>query len=302
MKTLREALDEAAQRRVALGHFNVSDLVTLRAVAESARELNVPVLAGVSEGERAFMGLRQAAALVQSIRDESGLAIFLNADHTYSIAKAVEAASAGFDAIVFDGSALPFDRNVSETRKAVEAVKAINSQILVEGEIGYIGSGSEIHEARPAAAGMLTTPEEASQFVAGTGVDVLAPAVGNMHGLLPDMIRGEAHKRLDIGRIAGIKAAAGVFMTLHGGSGTADEDFVSAIAAGINIIHINTELRIAWRQSLERALTASPNEVAPYRILAPAVESVKRVVSSRLSLFNGQEPSGNRAALQSNMP
>ena len=189
------------------------------------------------------MGVRQVAALVDSIRSEYGYPIFLNADHTHTVAKAVEAAKAGFDAIVFDNSTLPFAENVDQTRKAVEAVKAINPAILVEAEIGDIGSGSEIHE--KAAARVLSTPEEAKQFVDATGVDILAPAVGNMHGLLRSMVRGEAEKRLDIPRIQEIKQAAQVFMTLHGGSGTNDEDLRKAIHAGMTIIHINTEIRLA---------------------------------------------------------
>src|SRR5206468_8901507 len=140
----------------------------------------VPVMVGVSESERAFMGVRQVAAVVQSIRSEHDQPIFLNADHTHSLEKAVEAAGAGFDSIVFDASALPFEKNVEETRRAVQAVRSINPSIIVEGEIGDIGSGSEIHENVPAAAKNLTTPEEAKQFVDATGIDVLAPAVGTM--------------------------------------------------------------------------------------------------------------------------
>ena len=287
METLRDVLAEAERTKTAVGHFNISDLVTLKAVAESARELNLPVLVGVSEGEREFMGVRQAAALVRSIRDEFDLPIFLNADHTHSLAKATEAAKAGFDAVVFDRSTLPFDDNISETRRAVEALKAINPSIIVEGEIGDIGSGSEIHESVPEASRVLSTPEDAKQFVASTGVDVLAPAVGNMHGLTRGMIGGQVRKRLNIDRISEIKAAAGVFMTLHGGSGTDDDDFQKAIQAGINVVHINTEVRLAWRRGLESALANQPNEVAPYKILPVALEAVKSVVHNRLQLFRG---------------
>ena len=132
----------------------------------------------------------------------------------------------------------------------------------------------------------LTTPEEAKQFVQATGIDVLAPAVGNMHGMLKSMVQGTAKKHLDIERISEIKEATGIFLTLHGGSGTDDDDFRKGIGAGINIIHINTELRVAWRQSLEESLTREPNVVVPYKILPPVIDSVKRVVSSRLRLFN----------------
>jgi fructose-bisphosphate aldolase class II len=155
----------------------------------------------------------------------------------------VEAVKAGFDAIVFDLSALPFDQNVRQTREAVELLKSINPSVLIEGEIGDIGTGSEIHARAPDLSSGLTTPDDAKQFVESTGIDILAPAVGNMHGMLDSMVHGETRKRLDIERIRHIKATAPVFLTLHGGSGTNDDDLRNAIAAGINIVHINTELR-----------------------------------------------------------
>jgi ketose-bisphosphate aldolase len=288
MQSLRDVLKKAQDSGAAIGHFNISDLVLLKAVFGAAQEVNAPVLVGLSEGEREFAGTGPIAAYVQKLREESEFPIFLNADHTHSLGKALEAAKAGFDSIVFDLSVLPFDENVRQTKQAVEALKAINPAMLVEGEIGDIGSGSEIHETSPDLSKGLSTPEEAKQFVESTGVDILAPAVGNMHGMLRSMVRGETKKRLEIERIARIKSATGAFMTLHGGSGTDDEDLRRAIAAGINIVHINTELRVAWRQGLEQGLAKHPGEVAPYKILPAAVDGVKQVVSSRLRLFSGE--------------
>jgi len=299
MRNLRDALQRAQQRGTAIGHFNIADSVQLKAVLAAAQELNVPVLVGVSEGEREFIGVRQIAALVRSLREELDFPIFLNADHTHSLPNAVAAAKAGFDAIVFDLSALPLEENVRQTKEAIEVLKSINPGILVEGEIGDIGTGSEIHDAPPDLSRGLTTPEEAKQFVESTRVDILAPAVGNMHGMLKSMIRGQTKKHLDIPRIAKIKSAARVPLTLHGGSGTDDEHFGSAIAAGINIIHINTELRVAWRRGLEEGLAKQPNEVVPYKILPFAVESVKQVVRSRLRLFNRVEGLQPASALSS---
>jgi fructose-bisphosphate aldolase class II len=285
--TLRGALTRLETEGAALGHFNVADLVLVKAVIASAAETNLPVFVGASEGEREFFGVRQLAALVKSVRQETDLPVFLNADHTHSLAKAVEAANAGFDAVGVDFSALPFDQNVARTKETVQAIKAINPAILAEGEIGNIGTGSEIHETVQGDR-KLSTPEEARQFVQATGIDILAPAVGNMHGMLKSMVQGKAKKHLDIERIAQIKKASGVFLTLHGGSGTDDEHFRKAIGAGINIIHINTELRVAWRQSLGESLARDADEVVPYKILRPVVDSVKQVVSSRLRLFHGQ--------------
>src|SRR5215470_8550948 len=286
--TLHDVLTRLEKEGAGLGHFNVSDHVLLKAVVAAAAQTKLPVLIGASEGEREFFGARQLAALVKSEREQSDVPLFLNADHTHSLAKALEAAKAGFDAVTIDFSALPFEENVARTKETVQAIKAINPGILAEGEIGDIGTGSEIKET--AQGGKLSTPEEARQFVEATGIDNLAPAVGNMHGMLKSMVQGKAKKHLNIERIAEIKQAAGVFLTLHGGSGTDDEHFRKAIAAGINIIHINTELRVAWRESLDESLARNSNEVVPYKILRPVVDSVKQVVSSRLRLFHGQEP------------
>ena len=130
-----------------------------------------------------------------------------------------------------------------------------------------------------------STPEEAKQFVEATGVDVLAPAVGTMHGMLPSMATGEEHKHLNIRRIAEIKSATGVFLTLHGGSGTDTGEIVAGIQAGLTVVHINTELRVAWRRGLEDALAKHPEEVAPYRLLPGAYESVSPIVRQWMQTF-----------------
>jgi fructose-bisphosphate aldolase class II len=289
VQQLRNLLDEAQSNGVAVGHFNVSDGILLKAVFASAQELKVPVIVGASEGERAYLGVAQIAALVRSLREEQSVPIFLNADHTHSLDSAIAAAKAGFDSIVYDLSALPFEENVKQTRQAVETLKSINPAILVEGEIGNIGTGSEIHESVPDQSKDLTTPEEAKQFVESTGIDILAPAVGNTHGMLQTMVQGSVKKRLDIARIREIKRASKSLLTLHGGSGTEDHDLQDAIAAGINIIHINTELRLAWRRGLEAAFAKKPREIVPYKLLPIAEESIEQVVVERLRLFNQQQ-------------
>jgi fructose-bisphosphate aldolase, class II len=188
--------------------------------------------------------------------------------------------------IVFDLSALPIEGNIRNTRDAIGVLKKINPAILIEGEIGDIGTGSQIHETIPDLSKGLTSPEEAKRFVEATGVDILAPAVGNMHGMVKSMMQGEDKKRLDLKRIFEIKGATGSLLTLHGASGTNDDDLRKSIAAGINIIHMNTELRVAWRQSLDNTLSEHKQEVVPYKILPPVVDAVKQVALSRLKLFN----------------
>src|SRR6202022_3806009 len=148
------------------------------------------------------------------------------------------------------------------------------------------GTGSEIHEKAPDLSKGLTNPEEAKKFVESTGVDILAPAVGNMHGMLKSMVQGETKKHLDVARIAQIKSAVRIPLTLHGGSGTDDEDLRKAIKAGITIVHINTEIPLAWRRGLEAPLVKDPDEIAPYKTLPGALDAVKKVVRARLGLFN----------------
>jgi fructose-bisphosphate aldolase class II len=297
MTTLLRSLQAADERHVAIGHFNVSELVTLKAVVSAAQHVAVPVIIGVSEGERQYLGTREIAAFVAAIRSESSVPVYLNADHTHSLEKTEEAARAGFDLIVFDASELPFEQNAAATRRAVEAAKSIRPEILVEGEIGYIGSGSEIRDQAAKTAPILTTPEEARQFADQTRVDLLAPAVGTTHGMLRSMVAGQSQKHLDIDRIAAIKQSTHLFLTLHGGSGTNDDDFRRAIQAGITVIHINTELRIAWRRGLEAVLRQHPDEVVPYKLLPAAQLEVEEAVERRLRLFNGLAPSRSSASI-----
>jgi len=285
-KTLKECLEEARDKKVAIGHFNISDITALHAIFEVARELNLPVIIGVSEGEREFIGVSQVASLVRNLREKYDYPIFLNADHTYTVSGIKDAAEAGFDMVIFDGAKLSFEDNVAQTKAAVEMAKSINPNILTEAEIGYIGTSSKLLDEIPAGALVdeksFPTAEIAKDFISKTGVDLLAPAVGNIHG----MLRNAKEPALNIKRISEISSETGLPLVLHGGSGTSDEDFVSAIDAGMRIIHINTEIRVAWRRGVELALQSDANEVTPYKILQVAKSEIKKVIKSRLKLFN----------------
>ena len=158
--------------------------------------------------------------------------------------------------------------------------------MLVEAEIGYIGTSSKLLDEIPEGAGVdasaLPTAEDAKRFVEETGVDLLSPAVGNIHG----MLKGIANPKLHIDRIAAIRSAAGVPLVLHGGSGITDPDFLAAIDAGISMVHINTEIRVAYRDALVKYLAENPDEVAPYRIMQPSIDAMHDVVLRRLKLFS----------------
>ncbi len=288
--SLKKIIKEAEENKTAVGHFNVSECAALKGIFQAARELNLPVIIGVSEGEREFIGTKRIAAAVKSIREEFNYPIFLNADHTHSFEKIKEAVEAGFDAVLFDGGKLGFEENIKKTKEVVEYVKNFaagqGTEILVEAELGYLGSSSVILKEIPKEATIkkedLTKPEEAARFVKETGIDLLAPAVGNLHG----MLKNAPQPNLDIERIKELKKSAGVPLVLHGGSGISDEDFIKAIDAGISVIHINTELRLAWRKGIEKSLIEKPEEIVPYKLLLTVVEEIKKVAGSRLRLFN----------------
>jgi fructose-bisphosphate aldolase class II len=289
MKTLREVLKDVAEQKVAIGHFNFSNLEGLWAIVRAAKDVDVPVILGLSEGERDFVGVKTAVALVKSIRDELNHPVFLNADHTYSVERAVEAARAGFDAVIYDGAKLSAEENIKNTKEAVRKVKEINPNILVEAELGYIGSSSKLLEISDFEAMKveleknLTTPEAAEHFVTETGIDLFAPAVGNLHGRILNM----PNPRLFIDRVRTIAEKVSVPLVLHGGSGISDSDFAESILAGIRIVHINTEIREAFRNTLKETLVSSDShEVAPYKFLAPATKAMQEAVVKRLRLFS----------------
>ena len=241
----------------------------------------MPVIIGLSEGEEDFVGRNEAIGLIHEVKEKENFPIFLNADHHYSFERVKLAVDAGFDSIIFDGANLSFEENAKITKQCVEYAKSVNPNILVEAELGYIGSGSNIKDVIPEGAGILTKPEEAKKFVEMTGVDMLAPSVGSIHGLIKS---GKPH--IDAELVAEIKRVTGIPLVLHGGSGLRDEDFTNAIKAGISIIHINTEIRVAYDEALKKSLAKNPNEVAPYKILEPAVDVIYEVVLNRLKLFN----------------
>jgi fructose-bisphosphate aldolase class II len=286
MKKLKEYILEAEKKGIAIGHFNISNLETLKGIFEAAKKLDLPVIIGTAEGERNFIGTKQAVALIRGLREEFNYPIFLNADHTYSFDKVKEAVDAGYDAVIFDATGLSFEENIKITKQCVEYAKSVNPDILVEAELGFIGSSSKVLDVIPEGVKIteefLTKPEEAKRFVLETGVDMLAPAIGNIHG----MLKGGKDPALNIQRIKEIKEVVGIPMVLHGASGNSAEDIKLAIKAGMSIVHINTEIRVAFRQALVKSLQENPDEVAPYKYMKGAVQAVQAVIEEKLNLFS----------------
>lgn len=287
MKPLREVLAEYKNAQRALAHFNFSDSNQLRAIAEASRTSNLPVLAGLSEGEREHFPLAHARALIDIYQHE-GVAIYLSADHTYSLEKAKAALNARVDAIVVDGAALDFAENEKLLMQVVAYAHSRKRfrgyhDTIVEGELGYIGTSSALLDSLPegVSEANLTTAEDAARLVKETGIDALAPAVGNVHG----MLKSAKEPRLHPDRVKEIARAAHIPLVLHGASGNTMEDIKACIAAGMVIVHINTELRLLYRDTLRKSLGSE--ETTPYKFLAPSVEAMSAYIAERLTLFAG---------------
>ena len=286
--TLQEILVRAGREGWALGHFNASNLEQMRVICRVCKELGSPAMIGTSEGERDHIGLYEAVALRAALEHEFDIPVFLNADHSKSVATAKAAADAGYDSVHIDLSAKPLEENIAGTQEVVAYVKkrstlhTPHSTFSLEGELGYLRGESKIESKKIAIKPEdLTNPAEAARFVAETGVDRFAPAVGNSHGIALD------EPALDIERIRAIRSLvpATVALVLHGGSGIPDSEIKAAIAAGIANIHINTELRVAFVEGLREGLEAHPDETTPYKLFPVAEEAMANVVREKIMLF-----------------
>lgn len=271
----------------AIAHFNISNLDQARAIAQVAEELKQPVIIGVSEGERDYIGVAMARTLIDELNQEYSVPIFLNADHTYSLEKVMEVVEAGYDSVIVDGAKLPYEENVALVKTCVDYVRAYEAKtgkrILVEAELGYIGQSSSLNTELPEGVteANITTVDQARDFVLRTGVDMFAPAIGNIHGMLVDAPEPKLH----IDRLREITAIVDVPLVLHGASGNTDEDLKAAIDAGIAIIHINTEIRKAFRDGEMNYLEEHPQEVAPYKFGKEGQEEMKKVVRAKMLLY-----------------
>lgn len=285
MRSLRELIVEYAHAQKAIGHFNISDSNQLHAIALAAKETGLPTIIGLSEGERGYFPLSHVRALV-TIYQSKGASLYLNADHTYSFEAAKQAIDEGVDSIVVDGSKLPLEENSALTKQVVAYARSQKRDVVVEGELGYIGTSSKLLDELPAGVSLenLTTATEAKEFVGATGIDCLAPAVGNIHGMLKNAKEPKLHPE----RVRDIAAATGLPLVLHGASGNTNEEVVACIKAGMAVVHINTELRVAYRDGLYDSIRSNPGEVAPYKFLEPAVKRMKEYVVGKLKLFAGQ--------------
>ena len=282
-----ELINEYKKEGKAIAHFNISNLDQARAIVEVAEELKQPVIIGASEGERDYMGVEMVRTIVNELNQEYEVPIFLNSDHTYTLEQVQEVVEAGYDSVIVDGAKLPYEENVALVKSCVDFVRSYEEKngkrVLVEAELGYIGQSSSLNTALPEGVteANLTTPDQAKDFILRTGIDMFAPAIGNVHGMLIDAEEPKLH----IERLKEITAVVDVPLVLHGASGNTDEDLKNSIDNGIAIIHINTEIRKAFRDGEMNYLAEHPNEVAPYKFGHEGQEEMKKVVRAKMELY-----------------
>ncbi len=289
MMETREVLKKARQEGYALGAFNAGDLEIVKGVVQAGVEQQSPLIIETSPGETKFFGPRNFDCVIENFKKETELPILANLDHALGLEEAQEGIEAGFELVHFDGSELPYEENVKTTKMIVD--QAHQKGILVEGEIDKILGSSEPHPSEDAetlqAKGNYTDPEKATDFVNRTGVDILAAFIGNLHGTYQEP------PKLNLELLEILAKKLPCFLSLHGGSGLAEEDVKKAIQVGkIVKINVNTELRIAYRETLENVLKGS-EEVAIYKIMPPVIAAVQKVVEEKMQLFGSSGKAGN---------
>ncbi len=281
----RDLMHRSRREGFAVGAFNVDNQETLLAVARAAQAKNAPVLVEVSQGEVEVIGLRNMRSLVDNYRAELGIEMYINLDHSPSVQAAKAGIDAGFEFIHIDYSQAKKDASDDEIIEATRAVveyAADTTGALVESEPHYFGGSSNVHSEEIDYAEIrktFSTPEGARAFVDATGIDTFAAAVGNLHGRYP------GPKQLDLELLAQIRAAIDINISLHGGSGTPGHYFQRAAGIGVSKVNINSDLRYAYRTTLERELQTHPDEYAIVKLIDPVIRAVQDVVEQHIDLF-----------------
>ncbi len=282
MKTLQELHNQAIKEKWAMPHFNFSNLEQLKALIEISNELKSPFVAGLSEGERKAIGLKQAVSLIKSLREE-GFTVFLNADHSHTKESAIEAIDAGFDSVHIDLSKEDYEKNKQDTKVVVDYARNKNPEIEVEGELGYlVTDSSKIYsETIEIPEDSYTQPEQAREYVEYTGVNRFSPVFGNIHGIAAN----KPVVRFDLVEKIRSIIDPDITLVVHGGSGIVNEDFKKLIQSGFNNAHISTELRVAYTNALRQELKNKPEEVAPYKYTEMAKQATKQIAGEKIKLF-----------------
>lgn len=281
----RELMQRSRAQKFAVGAFNIDNQETLTAVAKAAQAKNAPVLVEVSQGEVDMMGLNNLRDLVDNYKVDYGIEMYLNLDHSPSVESAKAGIDAGFEFIHIDYSQAKHDARdeeiIAATKEIVEYAKTTGA--LVESEPHYFGGGSNVFKEAidyEEIKKTFSTPQGAAEFVAATGIDTFAAAVGNLHGKYP------VPKQLDLGLLQQIRDAVDCNISLHGGSDTPGHYFESAAKIGVSKINLNSDMRYAFRTTLEEQLKLHPDEYAIIKLEGPVIAAVQKVIEDHIDLYN----------------
>ncbi len=281
----RACFERARREHFALGAFNLDNQETLIAVAKAAAKMKAPVLVEVSQGEVDAMGLDNIRDMVDNYKKDYKIEMYINLDHSPSVEDAIAGITAGFECIHIDISQANHDATdeeiIEKTVRVVQAAKLTGA--MVEAEPHYFGGSSNLHKEKIDYAEIkktFTTPAGAKAFVTATGIDTFAAAVGNLHGHYP------VPKKLDLDLLRKIRAAIDCNISLHGGSGTPGHYFVEAVKIGVTKININSDMRIAYRETLEKVLKENKEEYAVVKLMGEVIDQVQKVVESKIDNFN----------------
>lgn len=277
-------MERARAEKFAVGAFNLDNQETLIAVCRAALAKRSPVLAEVSHGEVEALGIDNIRDMVDNYRHELGIEIYINLDHSPTVAAAIAGIEAGFEFIHIDISQARKDATVediiTETRQIVDYARLTGA--LVESEPHYFGGSSNVHKEKidyTEIKKTFSTPEGAHAFVEATGIDTFAAAVGNLHGKYP------VPKVLDLELLGRIREAIDCNISLHGGSGTPEHYFRDAAKIGVSKVNINSDMRVAFRNTLEKVLKDNPDEFAVIKLMDQVIGAVQGVVEDKIDAF-----------------
>lgn len=281
----RNAMARARTERFALGAFNLDNQETLKAVVRAAANKKAPLMVEVSHGEAEALGVDNVRDMVDNYKAEFGIEIYINLDHSPSIEAAQDGIEAGFEFIHIDVSQANHNASLEEiinaTKEVVNYAKLTGA--LVESEPHYFGGGSNVFTEAfnyDEVKKTFSTPEGAQGFVNATGIDTYAAAIGNLHGQYP------VPKILDLELLQRIRDAISCNISLHGGSGTPGHYFVDAVKIGVSKVNINSDMRAAYRKTLEKVLSDNPTEYAVVKLMDTVIDAVQAVVEEKIDTFN----------------
>lgn len=280
----RALMERSRRDKFAVGAFNIDNQETLVAVCRAAKAKNSPVLVEVSKDEVDAIGLKNIRDLVDNYKQEYRIEMYINLDHSPSVDDAIAGIEAGFEFIHIDISksdkTASLSEIISKTKRVVQFAKSTGA--IVESEPHYFGGGSNKFDTKinyEEIKKTFSTPEGAKEFVEKTGIDTFAVAIGNLHGKYP------VPKKLDLELLQQIRDVIDCNISLHGGSGTPGHYFEKAAKIGVSKININSDLRIAYRETLEKVLRADPDEYAVVKLMGKVIEAVQKVAESKIDMF-----------------